>query len=226
MLSSSSLNGAPKQRPPIALRDTLFGDLPLDQWPQDTLHGDIFPWSAFVSARVALASGNTAAAIDLWKKIAETPELESRHAVQAWNFLRAQGCEPAEEIASQVLGIVVEVGMPEGLDLLAAYADHSARYYNYSGSSVVWDYPDTSLDARIEQLLAASAEIVAQIGPWDDERPAAPQEGYARLSFLTPSGLHFGEGPMDVLSQDPLGMKVFGLAADLMQALIGKTGAL
>ena len=82
------------------------------------------------------------------------------------------------------------------------------------------------LDSAIDALLDASAEVVARIGPWEDVRPGAPIEGYARLSFLTPSGLHFGEGPMDVLANDPLGMKVFGLAANLMEALIGKTGAI
>jgi hypothetical protein len=31
--------------------------------------------------------------------------------------------------------------MPSEVDLLAAYADRTARYYNFSGASVVWDHP-------------------------------------------------------------------------------------
>jgi len=115
--------------------------------------------------------------------------------------------------------------MPEGLDLLTAYPDHSARYYNYSGAGVVWEHPDTSLDAQIDQLLAAAKQVVEMIGPWKQARPAPPPKGQARMSFLTPSGLHFGQGAMDVLSQDPLGGRVIQLATVLMRGLIAKTNA-
>lgn len=63
--------------------------------------------------------------------------------------------------------------MPEGLDLLAAYSDHSARYYNYSGAGVVWEHPDTSLDSPIDELLAAARQVVEMIGPWQGARPVA-----------------------------------------------------
>jgi hypothetical protein len=115
--------------------------------------------------------------------------------------------------------------MPEGLDLLAAYPDHSARYYNYSGAGVVWEHPNTSLDAQIDQLLSAARQVVAKIGPWEQSRPAPPPRGQVRMSFLTPSGLHFGQGLMDALSRDPLGGRVIQLATVLMKALVAKTNA-
>jgi hypothetical protein len=90
--------------------------------------------------------------------------------------------------------------MPQGLDILAGYADHHARYYNFSGAGVVWERPNNSLDALIDRLLAVGAEVTAQIGPWQESRPPAPEAGQVRLSFLTPSGLHFGQGPMEVSS--------------------------
>jgi hypothetical protein len=113
--------------------------------------------------------------------------------------------------------------MPGGVDLLAAYPDYSARYYNYSGSGIVWEHPDTSLNSPIDQLLEASRQVVAQIGPWEQARPTPPQRDQARLSFLTPSGLHFGQGPMAALSRDPIGGRVLQLATVLMRALIAKT---
>jgi hypothetical protein len=118
--------------------------------------------------------------------------------------------------------VVVEVAMPKGLDLLAAYPDHSARYYNFSGSAIIWEHPDDSLDLTIDQLLGASRGVVARIGPWDKARPAPPPRDNARMSFLTPSGLHFGQGPMSALSRDPLGGRVLNLAVRLMQAMIQK----
>ena len=54
---------------------------------------------------------------------------------------------------------------------------------------------------------------------------ALPPAGQARMSFLTPSGLHFGQGALDALSRDPLGGRVIQLATDLMRALIAKTNA-
>ena len=133
------------------------------------------------------------------------------------------GHAPAAETAKLVMGVVVEVTLPQGLDLLAAYRDHSARYFNHSGAGVVWEHPDGSLDAFIDDLLAASNDVVARIGPWDRQRPAPPPPKHARLSFLTPSGLHFGEGPMEALSRDPIGGRVLVAATRLMQALIAKT---
>ena len=51
--------------------------------------------------------------------------------------LDTQGCRPPEK-AQDVLGVVVEVAMEKGLDLVAGYADHHARY-NYSGAAIVWE---------------------------------------------------------------------------------------
>ena len=139
--------------------------------------------------------------------------------------VRQHGQQPSPGIAKQILGVVVEVAMPTGLDLLAVYLDHSARYYNYSGAGVVWEHPDLSLDSIIDQLLDAARLVVVQIGPWEQERPAPPSHDQARLSFLTPSGLHFGQGPMAALSRDPLSGPVLQLANVLMRALIAKTNA-
>ena len=48
--------------------------------------------------------------------------------------------------------------------------------------------------------------------------------GEVRINFLTPSGLHFGQGPYQNLASDGLGGPVLAAAIRLMQALIGKAG--
>ncbi|MCC6819281.1 MAG: hypothetical protein V9H26_06605 [Verrucomicrobiota bacterium] len=219
-----SIFGKGKEQPTAnSIRETLFGDRPLDEWPPANLDANEFPWIAFASARSHLAGGNQTAAIDCWEQIVGTPDLEPRQYLQAWHFLRQNGKEPAPDIAKQVLGVVVEVGMPKGLDLLAAYSDHSARYYNFSGAGVVWERPDDSLDSSIDQLHAAAKVIVDKIGPWKESRPAPPSSDQARLCFLTPSGLHFGQAPMSVMSSDPMAGRVLQFATVLMKALIAKT---
>jgi len=220
-----SLFGKRKAESPNSIRETLFGDMPLNQWPRDGVSSDMFPWSLFSLARSHLRDGNQVNAVACWRKVLQHDGLESRHYLQAWHFLRQHGEQPPPDESGQVLGVVVEVGMPEGLDLLAAYHDHSARYYNYSGSGVVWEHLDSSLDPAIDAILEASRHVVAQIGPWEDARPAPPPRDVARLSFLTPSGLHFGEGPMTALARDPFGGRPFLLATMLLRALVAKRDA-
>ena len=204
-----------------ALRDTLFGDLPLELWPSSS--GDEFPWSAFAAARAALLGGDRTNAVRRWREVVTRPGLESRHYAQAWHYLRLQGERPPDGIAQQVLGVVMEVALAEGLDLLAAYPDGRARYYNYSGAGVVWERPDDSLDGLINPLLSTAADVVKMIGPWEGPRPPAPPADHARISFLTPSGIHFGEGPMNDLMADSMAGPLLQQGVALMQGLISRS---
>lgn len=211
------------ERPRAELRDTLFGDLPLSRWPPDSSPAEDDPWRSFAEARRAFESNDPAAAAAPLRRVLSTPALESRHYLQAWHHLRAVGERLDAGHAKHLYGVVVEVSMPGGLDLLAAYEDGTARYYNYSGAGVVWERPDASLDAAVSALLEAGRTLVEQTGPWEGERPPAPRDGDVRVSLLTPSGLHFGQGPFDALASDQLGGPVIAAATRLMQELIAKT---
>ena len=211
------------ERPRVELRDTLFGDLPLSEWPADPSSAGGEPWSSFAAARRSLDAGDRASAVASLRRVLSTRGLESRHYLQAWHSLRQAGERPAGDEAKRLYGVVVEVAMPGGLDLLAAYEDGTARYYNYSGAGIVWERPDASLDAAVSALLEAGRTLAAQIGPWEGERPPAPQGDDVRVSLLTPSGLHFGQGPFDALASDGLGGPVIAAATRLMQELIAKS---
>lgn len=209
--------------PERSIRDTLFGDAPMEAWPGPHGTTNEQPWSWFVQAREALAKGRTADAVALWKNIAAESGLETRHYAQAWHFLRANGVQPPAAEAKRLLGVIVEVPVEDGVDLLAAYPDGTARYYNYSGAGVVWEHPDDSLDGTIGALLNAGQKILNVIGPWTDERPGPPAAGAIRLSMLAPSGLHFGQGPFDALANDPMAKPAVNAAIALMQQLIAKS---
>jgi hypothetical protein len=214
-----------KQTPqPSAIRDMLFGDAPIAEWPSNSStasHDE--PWLSFIQANEQLKAGDQEAAQQTLVRILSMPDLESRHYLQAWTFLRAIGKHPDADEAKRIYGVVVEVAMPDGLDIVAAYADHTARYFNYSGAAVVWETPDDSLDEIIDSLLEAGRIVAEQIGPWEGERPPAPLQGQVRISLLVPSGLHFGEGPFEALARDHLGGPVVSAATQLMLALIAKT---
>jgi hypothetical protein len=205
---------------PVTMRDTLFGNLPLDQWPPSKSAGsDAEPWTSFLRAQEAIGRNKRDEAVRLWQGIAQMPNLESRHTLQAWHYLRQHGAQPAVQQAKTVYGVVVEVSMKQGLDILAAYLDGTARYYNYSGSGIVWERPNGVLDAPIKALLDAGQQIALMIGPWEQERPPAPTGGQVRLSMLTPSGIHFGQGTFETLGQDPKGQLLISTATTLMQQM-------
>lgn len=218
MSGTSNMN-----RPRLEIRDVLFGDLPLSEWPGETATSELEPWLSFAKARDHLHAGETNDAVALYRNVLAMPDLESRQYLQAWHFMREAGVQPAPSDAKQVLGVVVEVALPEGLDIVAAYADGSARYFNHSGAAVIWDTPDTSLKQQIDHLLDTGKAVVDQIGPWEESRPPAPPTGQVRISMLTPSGLHFGQGRFDILASDQLGGAVISAAMRLMQGLIAKT---
>lgn len=220
--------GKKKKGPDILdIREALFGDMPLQFWPQDQRSADFSPWSEFYAARKEAEAQNTAAAVSIWQAILNTPDLESRHYLQAWHFLRQFGVKPPPEDEKKILGVVFEVPMDDGLDLLAAYADMSARYYNFTGAGVIWEHPDDSLDPTIKELLDAAAGLAAKIGPFEEDRPPPPPNGAIRISLLTPSGLHFGQGPFSALQNDPIGAPTVNAGTQLMLRLteLGKSRA-
>jgi len=150
--------------------------------------------------------------------------LESRHYLQAWHYLKALGVTPEEPERHHLYGVVVEAALTEGLDLLAAYADHTARYFNFSGAAVVWDHASHDLDAMIDALLEAGRRVVQATGPWTGPRPPAPPTGQVRVNMLTPGGVHFGQAAFGTLAADPVGGPVLSAATALMGALLERTG--
>jgi hypothetical protein len=208
-----------------AMRETLFGDQPLSRWPPAKSNEETHePWMTFVAARNAMARDDNAAAIEQLRRVLAMPALESRHYLQAWHVLRLLKVEPPPEKRKEILGVVVEVQMNTGHDLLAAYRDHSARYWNYAGGGVVWERPDASLDPLIDALFAAAQPIVDAIGPWEGRRPPLPGKDEARMNFLTPSGLHFGQAKFAILARDPMARPAIDAATALMQTLVAKSG--
>lgn len=202
----------------ITTRDLLFADLPLEQWAAVT--SDEAPWHLFKEAKKYIDKGYKNTAIESLKEIISLPQLESRQYLQAYHCLQKLGYIPQTPV--MLLGVVAEVGMPEGCDLLAVYADHKARYYNYSGKGVIWEHPDNSIDAKIDDILKLGTDILAQTGPWNGERPHAPLNGMARINMLTSHGLYFGQADQRTLFNDPIGGKIMYAMLDMMEILISK----
>jgi hypothetical protein len=210
------------QRPDFSeIREMLFGDVPLDTYSRvDGPAANSDPWLAFAEARAALEINDTAAAVAPLRRVANAPNQESRTYLQAWHYLRQHGIKPEQCEAKRVLGVVLEMQLPDGLDTLAAYADHTARYINRGGKLIVWEAPEPSLNHQIDRLIAAGQTVADIIGPWEEPRRGPPPKGHIRLNMLTISGLHFGEGTWSALSNDRMGGPVIAAGTELMTALI------
>jgi hypothetical protein len=213
-----------KPEPPefSPLYDILFGDVPLARWqPTDGAEAD-GPWATFEQVRAALRAKDTRRAAQLLRGLLAETGLESRQYLQAWNVLRELEVQPSAAESKQVLGVVLEVAIENGTDTLAAYHDYSARFISHSGKLIVWESRDPQIDALIDQLLDAGQVVAENIGPWTEPRRAPPSEGQVRVNMLTPSGLHFGEGPFNALARDAMAGPIITTGAKLMGALIGR----
>jgi hypothetical protein len=198
-------------------RDLFFGDASLETAARRG--ATVEPWRSFEKARAFVSEGKLPQARETLESIALLKGLESRIRLQAWHSLREVGGQPPSTIENDLLGVVVEVGMPEGQDLLAVYSDQTVHYYNYSGRAAIWLRPDASLDGQINSVLAAAGVILPQIGPWNESRRPPPSAGIARLNILTPLGLHFGEAPLQVLDRDPSSRPLLRAATAVMARL-------
>lgn len=203
------------------IRDTLFCDLPLARLVQVRFEAPLAePWDSFRRARKLIDAGDQEAAKQVLRQILQMTQLESRNLLQAWHSLRELGEDPPKEKEKEVLGVVVEVGMRKGLDLVAAYSDRRARYFDNAGAGILWEHPDDSLDESIDNLLQNGATVVQVIPPWKHRRPPEPGRGDVRINVLTPSGLHLGQGPKEALTKDPMGGAILTSAFALMGKLI------
>jgi hypothetical protein len=211
----------PAVPPIVAIRDTLFGDMPISQWAKD-LNATEEPWASFAQARKCLEAGDQASAISVLQTITEMPVLEPRHYLQAWHFLRQMGVNPPADKAKLVYGVIVETGYPLGIELLAVYANFTIRYFPYNGGGYIWERPDRSLDDEVQALFRGAQAVANQIGPWEGERPGPPQTHHMRLNMLTPIGNHFGYGEIQTLNSEAMGKAILDPARQLIAKLTSK----
>lgn len=169
-----------------------------------------YPWNVLLSENVDDAK---------LKMLINDNSIESMQRLLAYNLLVSKGIEAPVEL----LGVIIEVGMADGLDVLAVYEDGTARYINHSGKMIIWDAPTKDSNELIDHLFDVSETVVNQIGPWKDARRPQPAREMVRLSFLVSGQLYFGEGPFDVLQSDAMGGPVINAATTLMAFLINQS---
>lgn len=158
-----------------------------------------------------------ASSADDLQKIIDDNSTDPRIKILAYNKQLASGHKPVKK---ELLAVIVEVGLDNGLDVLASFNDGTARYINQTGRMIVWELTtDEKANELTRALFMNSQTIINQIGPWDKPRKPHPVKGIARISFLVSDGLYFGEGPMNVLFNDAMASAALNSATQLMQYL-------
>jgi hypothetical protein len=151
------------------------------------------------------------------RAIADDRAHEGRVRALACHRLRAEGeTVPAKEL----FGVIVEVPLELGLDVLAAFADGGVRYLNQSGKVAIFEGRGNPVEGLAKELVAVAQPLVDRIGPWDRKRLPPPKGGNVRLTFLVSDGLYFGEGPFAALQGDAMARPVLEKATQLLQRVV------
>jgi hypothetical protein len=191
------------------------------QWT--AVRGELLGWDPDPDAQDVLSNMRTILAlednprVDAAYAIATDDErsrqLPSHTLFKLWHVFRSSGMRVPPELATQVFGVIAEVRMESGMDLLMVCADGCARYFNFSGRTAEWRPDTTDEMGYIKDVTLAAIRIAGRVPPWRGPPPPIPSVGSARLNILTPSGVHFGEGKLALLNAD-------ALARPLLQAML------
>lgn len=180
--------------------------------------------SALLGLATAAEAGDAdGAAVQLRLLLGSGPETRVR--LQAWSLARRAGVPLAGD-ARRIRGVIVDLGLEDGVDTVAAYDDGSARYLNQAGGGIFWDAGQADgadVRAAIARLLEAGQAVVDGTAPSDEERLDPPSNGVAQIWLLTDGGIHLGMGPANVIGRDALGGPVLGAAFQLVTTLMDKT---
>ncbi len=154
----------------------------LNLYKEKTQQPYIYPFDILFS--------ETSSVVDL-QKIIDDKNSDPRIKVLAYNRQLSSGHKPAKK---ELLAVIVEVGLNEGLDVLASFNNGTARYINYTGKILVWETTDDTAANKItSDLFANSQNIVNQIGAWDKPRRPNPTKGNVRITFLVSDGLYLAK---------------------------------
>lgn len=153
---------------------------------------------------------------------ANDDSIDGRMRAYAYNRLAALGARPS---ARSLLGVVVEVPLDGGLDVLSVFRHGGVRYLNPAGKLAIFDGDNTPVAPMARALLAVAEPVMDRIGPWNQQRLPPPMAGNVGITFLVSDGLYFGEGPFAVLRRDPMAGPILAHATQMLRVAAQAVGA-
>jgi hypothetical protein len=186
-----------------AYREMLFADQSVDSFlgkvDPASVQDSTNTVSLLVAARDAISTGSARTAKEKLRAVLQQNNPESRVNLLTWAALRTLGEQPDSKAATVVHGVVMDIPVGKGMDTLAAYADGTARYINYSGKVIIFEIEDARVQELCSRLMSA-AQAVADGAPLISERTDAAREK-ATIHLLTCEGIRRVEATVKALSK-------------------------
>jgi len=168
--------------------------------------GSIEPWASFIVALARQAQGQSP--VKQLRSVAENGFLEARPRLWAWTALRKLGEQPAQVHAAEVLGVVAEVPIDGGVDVLSAYADGSVRYLNQAGALFARETSEGPSELVVAVLTEAFPLLSVPPAPRDPEAPP-PEPKNVRITALSARGIHRVDLPDSAIAKGGSHQKLF-----------------
>lgn len=205
--------------------ELLFADQTLDEL-SGALSGDESPaypdvWKQLIQAADYLRRNKQTQATELLLTITKNPSISTRMLLWGWTALRQIGIRPQPSEASEIRGVVIQVPVEQGADVLAVYADGTARYVNHSGKIIVWESTDAKIARNIQEIL----DLSKAIDPNSSEDIGGTASGVVRVTLLTFNGNLFVDVAIHLLQVSPVN-SVLTRGAELIRNLIQQTEAM
>jgi hypothetical protein len=161
------------------IRQMLFANQPLKELvKQIKLDGSANnPFQTITDASKRAEEGKKTDAVSKLRSVLQMQPLETRVELFVWSGLRELGEKPESKSGTEVPGV--------GYDTLAAYADGSARYLNYSGSGIFWDKPDEIIKSLCKNFIESTLPASGSAKPRNSA--SLPKTG-TQVTLLTRSG--------------------------------------
>jgi hypothetical protein len=174
------------RRKPDPIREGLFASQSLHEWAgSEPAAAKSGPWQRLAEAARLIEAGRKTEAVAVLREVLLLRPLDTRHELLLWTALRELGERPDRLAAYEVLGVVLEIPVEQSYDTLAAYADGSARYLNFSGKMIFWDAADRVVKGLCQGLLDSTIPSGAQAKPRTGL--GLPKRG-SQATLLTRSG--------------------------------------
>lgn len=176
-------------------------------------------WDFFARAAEQARGGHPREARKQLRSLLELAGLDARSRLLAWHCLRQLGETPSREEAGRVLGIIIEGESRQGPDILAAYADGTARLLPPGGDYLMSEKPSAAQLLDIRRFLRTGQPLVHARRPLRGPRSAPPSGTRCRISVLTPAGHHVQEGEREALKQERRTGPILHAAETISRAL-------
>jgi len=168
------------------VRQILFANQSIkEQAKHVTLDGTDSPFQRIVDASKFLDEGKKTEAVAKLRSILQMQPLQTRAELWTWSDLRELGEKPHDKAVMETLGVILEIPVKGAYDTLAAYADGSACYLNYSGAALFWETPDATIKNLCRDFIASADALSVRGKPRLDD--SLPRVG-AQATLLTRSG--------------------------------------